>query len=162
MDDEERRKQEYLEFKKQFERDFLVFYKGRMKRKDYLMIALLVGIPLAFALYFIDLETHFFLGLVLAVLGLYYSSSLHIKRLHDIGLTGWYIVPYYFLLNTKEIFQFLGYELTQQVLAVAFYCSLLSIVFGIVLIFCPSQKQDNKYGRFYPYSYIGRYKNSKA
>lgn len=48
-------------------------------------------------------------------------------------------------------------ELTQEVLGVA-YCSLL--VLCLYLYFCPTQKHDNKYGRYYPYSYR-KYKSPK-
>jgi uncharacterized membrane protein YhaH (DUF805 family) len=162
VNEDERHKQEYLEFKSQFQKDFFIFYKGRIKRKDYFLIGLLFGIPLALIITYIDFEEYLFLGLALALFILYFSVCLHVKRFHDIGLSGWYVVPYLLLTFSQEIYEILGYELNRDVLSHVLIYTLLSFVFSAVLIFCPSQKNDNQYGRYYPYSYVGGYKTPKA
>lgn len=37
MNEDERRKQDYLEFREQYQKDLLLIHKGRMKRLDFLL-----------------------------------------------------------------------------------------------------------------------------
>lgn len=102
--------------------------RGRLRRKTYLMRLLLLAVPTALIyvmleessnFYGYDQNTLIFSGLVLIVIS-YFSILQFIKRLHDINLSGWWV-----------LFSLIPY---------------VGGLFGLVLIFIDSSKGPNKYG----------------
>ena len=68
-------------------------FNGRLRRRDYLIRNLVVGIPYGI-LYFITLHAQspvvWILVYVLMIPGIIIEFSLNIRRLHDLDASGWY------------------------------------------------------------------------
>lgn len=118
----------------------LFTYKGRFNRLRYFgysflisfstyLLAFLVGIlaglltPLSFIL---------FVPLIIGAMILYCFNV--IKRLHDIGLSGWFSLPVPILTALFEITDY------------SFLINIISLAYFLPLLFWPGQKFDNKYG----------------
>jgi uncharacterized membrane protein YhaH (DUF805 family) len=82
--------------------------RGRMSRKDYVLVSSLVVVityAFAFAIGFVsgvsdsDVHNAGVLGLIVGTLGCIVQAFLAVRRLHDLGKPGWYywlfFVPFY-------------------------------------------------------------------
>jgi len=83
-----------------FVRHFYFSVRGRASRRFYwlfgvgvfLPVGLLFGVALRAALPRIPTMALLLLSLVFAILALWSSVAVHAKRLHDIGVSGWWII----------------------------------------------------------------------
>lgn len=99
------------------------YFEGRLSRMEYF----LPGLILAFIVGLISSVTGIFnetLGLLVSFVGaclmMFVSFSLMVRRLHDLGHSGW----------MSLLSLLLG----------------LNVIFGLYVLFAPGQKEANKYG----------------
>lgn len=95
---------------------FRKLFAGRINRRNYLLgLASSIGLLFGFAIVFQSVENSFLGGsfgvtlLVLFVAIMVLNLSLHIRRLHDLGVSGWYFILIYIL----SIFGFLYLALAE-------------------------------------------------
>lgn len=139
-------------------KDLFKIHRGRINRLDYFLISFftnallsagsillvkfqeITGIPELITLV---------ITLVLALIVTYVSFSIIAKRLRDIGLSGWFTIP--FLLIAGSLYYAVG-AVGGWVLTIAF------AIPALFIIFWPGQKKDNKHG---PYDPVGIFKSPK-
>lgn len=161
MNEDERHKQEYLEFREQYQKDLLLIHKGRMKRLDFLFsVFALKGLTRVIEKFETPQNSDYIFYFIYIPL-LYLVINFICKRVRDIGLSSWWtVIPTVlaFLLSGTE---YLANEhFLEDIGLIALV--IVGLTFLLPLYFWPSQKRDNKYGRYYPYGYISGYKAPKA
>lgn len=161
MNEDERHKQHYLEFKRQQDQDFLLIHRGRMKRLDFFLMSVAIKMITNFMHDKIgDSNLNMLIPLVLVFV--YLELNIIFKRTRDMGFSPWFAAIAISALAAVPIYL----EVTQapfdpdSPVYPAFFGGMILLSF--LLVFWPSQKRDNQYGRYYPYSYVGGYKTPKA
>ena len=162
MDEEEQRKREYLEFRKVFEKDFLVIYRGRMKRSDFLFWNFgLNGFFKIIEKFETPQNADLFLFCFYLPLG-YVFFNFVCKRVRDIGFSAWFAtLPILASLIGGGLYELRNdpdFDIDPNIVLLTVA---IAALFFIPLYFWPSQKRDNKYGRYYPYGYLFGYKPLK-
>ncbi|MBK9585615.1 MAG: DUF805 domain-containing protein [Alphaproteobacteria bacterium] len=164
MDEEEQRKKEYLEFRKVFERDFLIIYRGRMKRLDFFFwVMALNGLGKILEKFETPQNSDYYYFIYFP-LG-YAAINFICKRVRDIGLSAWWaVIPALFGITIATLRELaLAGELGEMPIDDDLVLMALIagfVIFLLPLYFWPSQKRDNKYGRYFPYGYLSGYKAS--
>lgn len=165
MDEEEIRKQEYLAYREEYYKNYLLVDRGRMKRLEFFISVFLLN---ALSRLFMKLETQvneqlMFIGYLVI---LYAAINFILKRVRDIGISPWWaLFPAVFgiVIGTLREMALSGQRVDHLISDDAVPVVLLAgVVFLLLpLYFWPSQKRDNKYGKFYPYGAYSSYKPAK-
>ena len=123
---------------------FKSFFEGRIGRKHY-FFGHLTFVPLclivAFASVFIS-DLFRVLGVlfpivIMGILMFLYMTSLDVRRLHDISLSGYWLVPLYiFNISTN----FIGNEI------ISAFGWILSLAFAFIMFFRAGPKDENRFG----------------
>lgn len=122
-------------------------FKGRINRLRYFLygipISIVIGIVYYIAIYNLDyqIRTSTYIIIIIYFLVLILCSisrlSLGIRRLHDLNLSGWFI-----LIEFTSLIPFVR---------------IISLIFGLYLLFAPGKNEGNYYGDdplnydYYPY-----------
>lgn len=66
-------------------------FDGKLNRRKYLIyvLAILIGVPILTAVF---LKIVPIVGVLIIILGVIIALSVHIRRLHDIGKSGWMVL----------------------------------------------------------------------
>jgi uncharacterized membrane protein YhaH (DUF805 family) len=110
-------------------------FSGRASRKEYWIFS----ITFFFTLYFLSFFQFYYLYFFTLFIVIIPDLSLDIRRLHDINLSGWWLLVIYitaFFLYFNLIPITIGF----------FQINLLSSLFSILLGIIPSTPTTNKYG----------------
>lgn len=132
-----------------------------MKRLDFFLMAVAIKMIANF-MHDKIVDTHFYIFIPLIFALVYLELNFIFKRTRDIGLSPWFAVIAISALAAVPVYL----EVTQapfdpdSPVYPAFFGGMILLSF--FLVFWPSQKRDNQYGRYYPYSYVGGYKTPKA
>ncbi len=132
-----------------------------MKRLDFFLMAFAMK---AIANFMGDMitDSNFYMFIPPIFALVYLELNFIFKRTRDIGISPWLALIAVSALSAIPIYL----EVTQapfdpnSPVYPAFFGGM--ILFSCFLVFWPSRKRDNKYGRYYPYSYVGGYKASKV
>ncbi len=148
-------------FLKEYEKEFFLFHRGRMKRLDFLMLMMGASAIDRLGEYIETSVDIPYLAWVFYIFALYLRICILPKRLRDIGFSGLFAIPI-MLLNALVVgFMFMGFEDPSTFTGDDQYlfASLMALaVLNLPLFFWPSQKRDNKFGVYHPWSLMGGYK----
>jgi uncharacterized membrane protein YhaH (DUF805 family) len=110
-------------------------FSGRASRKEYWIFSITFFLTLYFLSFFQFYYLYFFTLFIVIIPDL----SLDIRRLHDINLSGWWLLVIY---TTAFFLYFNLFPITIGFFQINLLSSLFSILLGIV----PSTPTTNKYG----------------
>ena len=110
-------------------------FAGRASRKEYWIFSITFFLTLYFLSFFQFYYLYFFTLFIVIIPDL----SLDIRRLHDINLSGWWLLVIY---TTAFFLYFNLFPITIGFFQINLLSSLFSILLGIV----PSTPTTNKYG----------------
>ena len=113
----------------------LLSFKGRIDRIEYLIVqsilfllACLLGVFEKLNIEYIHLYKESTMGIIVLLfilLWIYLNAAVFIKRMHDISVSGWFLLPMIFIFKAAPP---------------------LYIVASLILLFAPGTKGINKYG----------------
>ncbi len=145
---------------KNFNRFFVNLFKGRVHRKHYRQWVLLTfGINFVFSIIILMsisaigkigfelLATRLFFLLLMG----FWIIPFTVRRLHDLGSSGWVLLFPLFFIILSSSFEFIGGFVFEFLSMVSYYVAgfILSIMF-LLLIFVKGRDQENKYGKLPP------------
>jgi len=129
-------------------------YKGRVGRRRFTVTILVAGLGLAAFVINVPPEIlntwYVLVPYYLALIPLsYYITCLYIRRLHDIGLSGYYVT----LLFVPAVFIWLGFAASSvgstavvPLMLAAGAGQLVNIILTLILVFKRGEQNDNRFG----------------
>lgn len=125
-------------FAKCFSKKKYFLFSGRSSRKEYFSFVFINAIIIYSFILFSDSNNKVVIGLVAfayILISLFPSISLSIRRLHDIGYSGWWFLVFLSSILILNEFQYFG-------LFTRFVC----VIFSLPFIFFKGAPATNKYG----------------
>lgn len=127
-----------------FFKDLFDWKRGRMNRTDYIFLLVIpIGMTELLLDWLFPLSTFSVSSMVIGIFLEFWVICFAIKRLHDCGLSGWWVVLYRGSYVGAIIAVFIHATSVGGIFA-AFY-----LIMGLLLFFWPGQKCENKYGKPY-------------
>lgn len=139
-----------LDYKKELEQKWmnLIFiHKGRMNGLDFFFLNVCLNGAQKIVEYDTGVAILNWLLIAMSTFFAYIGICGITKRFRDIGISGWFSLPY---IVVTSVFVYLatnapGFEQTK----IYWFTGLIgTVVTGLTLVFWPSQKRDNKYGSY--------------
>jgi uncharacterized membrane protein YhaH (DUF805 family) len=141
-------------YQKRLNREFkelFVLTRGRIHRVDYFLISMLLkGLGDLVELIPTGAWWGYVIAIPLELLSIYIGICVTTKRLRDIGLSGWFLIPVFLLIS-------IGFVGMGRAESTTYIFSSLFVVLlpSLILVFWPPQRKDNKYGPYDEYSILG-------
>ncbi|MCB1563646.1 MAG: DUF805 domain-containing protein [Alphaproteobacteria bacterium] len=142
-------------------KELFVLTRGRIHRADYFLMCIMIkGVDEIMALIPEEPVWWLIIAIPLWILSFYIGLCAMTKRLRDIGLSGWMLIPAYLFIGAG----FIGTEIVEDMTLKVSLLGVMLIPF-IILLFWPPQRKDNKYGPYDEFSIFngaGAYNKKKA
>lgn len=134
-------------------KNLIFIHKGRVNGFDLFFLNFIISGFDSIAESDTGLEPLNWLLTAVSLFSVYIGMSAVVKRFRDIGISGWFAVPYILVISPLAIY-LLGSDYQNNPY---FIPNLIGLtIMGLGLIFWPSQKHDNKYG---PYDRAGLFRS---